>query len=220
MQLSNTSLTRVEEFVDFNSTVGVIPTEYSEVLDVKIDIAPPEKFDGGLTKIEDKDNLIVGLLGKYEDVFDREIWHFKKGDIVDLDYSKGAGDPELISEVKLRELKAEYPNMNVTQPTETKSHLTIPQGHILVAYIQSSILTKTISYKVTVDHAFYINLPPIYPSQRILPTEIELIKEGYDIDDYDTPPPLVIREILNLSQIVDGDRTTAMRVINSYYNDN
>jgi len=225
MQLSSTTLSRVIEFSDFNSTVQVIPPQYTEVLDIKIDIVAPDEFNLGLTEIEDRDNLLVGLQGKYTGVFDTEIWYFKEGDVVALDYSKGAGDPELISEVKFQELKDKYPDLPVSQPVETNNYLNIPEGQTLVAYIQSSNLTKTISYTVTVDYAEYLNdldaLPdPILPSDEILPDEIELIKEGYNIDDYDTPPPLVIREILNLSQTVDGDTSTAKRVINSYYSSN
>jgi len=225
MQLSSTTLSRVIEFSDFNSTVQVIPPQYTEVLDIKIDIVAPDEFNLGLTEIEDRDNLLVGLQGKYTGVFDTEIWYFKEGDVVALDYSKGAGDPELISEVKFQELKDKYPDLPVSQPVETNNYLNIPEGQTLVAYIQSSNLTKTISYTVTVDYAEYLNdldaLPdPILPSDEILPDEIELIKEGYNIDDYNTPPPLVIREILNLSQTVDGDTSTAKRVINSYYSSN
>ena len=225
MQLSSTTLSRVIEFSDFNSTVQVIPPQYTEVLDIKIDIVAPDEFNLGLTEIEDRDNLLVGLQGKYTGIFDTEIWYFKEGDVVGLDYSKGAGDPELISEVKFQELKDKYPDLPVSQPVETNNYLNIPEGQTLVAYIQSSNLTKTISYTVTVDYAEYLNdldaLPdPILPSDEILPDEIELIKEGYNIDDYNTPPPLVIREILNLSQTVDGDTSTAKRVINSYYSSN
>jgi hypothetical protein len=225
MQLSSTTLSRVIEFSDFNSTVQVIPPQYTEVLDIKIDIVAPDEFNLGLTEIEDRDNLLVGLQGKYTGIFDTEIWYFKEGDVVGLDYSKGAGDPELISEVKFQELKDKYPDLPVSQPVETNNYLNIPEGQTLAAYIQSSNLTKTISYTVTVDYAEYLNdldaLPdPILPSDEILPDEIELIKEGYNIDDYNTPPPLVIREILNLSQTVDGDTSTAKRVINSYYSSN
>ena len=225
MQLSSTTLSRVIEFSDFNSTVQVIPPQYTEVLDIKIDIVAPDEFNLGLTEIEDRDNLLVGLQGKYTGVFDTEIWYFKEGDVVALDYSKGAGDPELISEVKFQELKDKYPDLPVSQPVETNNYLNIPEGQILVAYIQSSNLTKTVSYTVTVDYAEYLDdldaLPdPILPSDEILPDEILLIKEGYNIDDYDTPPLLVIRDIFNVSQTIDGDTSTAKRVINSYYNSN
>ena len=225
MQLSSTTLSRVIEFSDFNSTVQVIPPQYTEVLDIKIDIVAPDEFNLGLTKIEDKDNLLVGLQGKYTGVFDTEIWYFKEGDVVALDYSKGSGDPELISEEKFQELKDKYPDLSVSQPIETNNYLNIPEGQILVAYIQSSNLTKTVSYTVTVDYAEYLDdldaLPdPILPSDEILPDEILLIKEGYNIDDYDTPPLLVIRDIFNVSQTIDGDTSTAKRVINSYYNSN
>ena len=147
MQLSSTTLARVNEFVDFNSTVQVIPPDDTEVLDIKINIVGPDELNLGLTKIEDKDNLdnlLVGLQGKYTGVFDTEIWYFKEGDVVDLDYSKGAGDPELISEEKFQELKDKYPNLPVSQPIETNNHLSIPEGQTLVAYIQSSILTLTL----------------------------------------------------------------------------
>ena len=225
MQLSSTTLSRVIEFSDFNSTVQVIPPQYTEVLDIKINIVGPDELNLGLTKIEDKDNLLVGLQGKYTGVFDTEIWYFKEGDVVALDYSKGAGDPELISEEKFQELKDKYPDLPVSQPVETNNYLNIPEGQTLVAYIQSSNLTKTVSYTVTVDYAEYLDdldaLPdPILPSDEILPDEILLIKEGYNIDDYDTPPLLVIRDFFNVSQTIDGDTSTAKRVINSYYNSN
>jgi hypothetical protein len=222
MQLSSTTLARAVEFVDFNSTVQVIPPQFTEVLDIKINIVGTDELNLGLTKIEDKDNLLVGLQGKYTGVFDTEIWYFKEGDVVDLDYSKGAGDPELISEEKFQELKDKYPDLSVSQPIETNNHLSIPEGQTLVAYIQSSILTKIVSYTVTVDYAEYLDdldaLPdPILPSDEILPDEILLIKEGYNIDDYDTPPLLVIRDIFNISQTIDGDTSTAKNVISNYY---
>lgn len=210
MEIDNTVLDRVNEFQDFTSTVNIIQLPTEEVLDIKIDVVEPDEFDLGLTRIEDEENLIVGLTGKYAGIFDTEIWYFPEGNVVDLDYSKGAGDPELISEEEFIKLKEKYPDLPVSQPIETNNYLTIPEGQTLVAYIQSSELTKTVSYTITIDYYEDIDAPPLE-----IPSDLN--DEEYNIEDYAEPPQDVNRIIFTISQTIDGDLTTAKKVINSYY---
>lgn len=209
MELDNTILNRVNEFQDFTSVVNIIPLENEETLGVKIEVIAPEEFDLGLNKIEDSENLIVGLSGKYAGVFDTEIWYFPEGDVVELDYSKGAGDPELISEEEFNELKEKYPDLPVSQPIETNNYLTIPEGQTLVAYIQSSELTKTVSYMVTIDYYIYEDSPFELPSHLNI--------EEYDIYEYNNPLEDVNRITFTITQKIDGDTSTAKKVINNYY---
>ena len=210
MEIDNTTLTRVTEFQNFTSAVGVISLADEELLGLRIDIVAPDNFNLGLTKIESRENSLVGLTGKYTGIFNTEIWYFKKDDIVDLDYSKGASDPELISNDEFTKLKEKYPDLPVSQPTETNDYLTIPENQRLVAYIQSSELTKTISYTITIDYHKYIDSPFILPSH--------LNATEYNIYDHSEPPEEVDRETFIISQTIDGDTTTARKVINSYYN--
>jgi hypothetical protein len=210
MEIDNTTLTRVTEFQNFTSAVGVISLADEELLGLRIDIVAPDNFNLGLTKIEIRENLLVGLTGKYTGIFNTEIWYFKKNDIVDLDYSKGAGDPELISDSEFTKLKEKYPDLPVSQPIETNDYLTIPENQRMVAYIQSSELTKTVSYTITIDYHKYIDSPFILPPH--------LNVEEYNIYDHSEPPEEVDRETFIISQTIDGDTTTARKVINSYYN--
>lgn len=213
MEIDNTVLDRVNEFQDFTSTVNIIQLPTEEVLDIKIDVVEPDEFDLGLTRIEDEENLMVGLTGKYAGIFDTEIWYFKEGDVVDLDYSKGARDPELISEEEFIKLKEKYPDLSVSQPIETNNYLTIPEGQILVAYIQSSELTKTVSYTITID--YYEDIDAIDAPPLEIPSDLN--DEEYNIEDYAEPPQDVNRITFTISQTIDGDLTTGKKVINSYY---
>ena len=207
MEISNTELATVKELDEFSSTVSLIPDATEVFIDSKIE--PIEgTLDSALNAIDG--GLEVGLSGLYAGIFNTQIWYFKKGDIVDVNYGKGGGYPQMLSDKEFQALKEKYPNQPVSQPTVTNNPLTIPPGQIIFAYIQSSNLTKIVSYKVTVD--FWIDNPP-------LTTPIGLTSD-YKIEDYPEPPFGVLRSEFVIKQTVNGDLLTAKKVINSYYGNN